>query len=40
MKYEFGGKIMREFGAHRPKVYPYLMVDGNIYKKAKEQKNV
>ena len=38
MKYELGGKIMAEFAAVRPKIYSYLMDDGNIDKKAKGTK--
>ena len=38
MKDELGGKIMIEFGALRPKTYPYLMDDGSENKKAKGTK--
>ena len=38
MNDEFGGKIMIEFVALRPKTYSYLMNDGKNYKKAKETK--
>ena len=38
MKDEFGGKIMTEFAALRPKTYSYLMDDGNSDKKAKGTK--
>ena len=38
MKDEFGGKIMAEFTAVRPKIYSYLMDDGNSDKKAKGTK--
>ena len=40
MKDELGGKIMTEFAALRPKVYSYLMDDGNSDKKGKGTKNV
>ena len=40
MKEELGGKIMKEFIGLRPKCYSYLTDDGNVDKKAKEQKNV
>ena len=40
MKYELGGKIMTEFAALRPKTYSYLMDDGGVIKRLKEQKNV
>ena len=39
MKYEVGGKIIREFVALRPKTYSYLMDDGNTKEKAKRTKN-
>ena len=35
MKYELGGKIMKEFVALRPKTYSYLMDDDSEAKKAK-----
>ena len=38
MKDELGGKIMTEFAALRPKIYSYLMNDGNSDKKAKGTK--
>ena len=38
MKGELGGKIMTEFVALRPKIYSYLMDDGNTDKKAKGTK--
>ena len=38
MKDELGGKIMIEFAARRPKIYSYLMDDGNSNKKAKGTK--
>ena len=38
MKDEFGGKIMTEFVALRPKTYAYLMDDGRNKKKAKGTK--
>ena len=38
MKGELGGKIMTEFVALRPKIYSYLMDDGNTDKKAKRTK--
>ena len=38
MKDELGGKIMVEFVALGPKVYPYLMDDGNSDKNAKATK--
>ena len=38
MKDELGGKIMTEFAALRPKIYSYLMDDGNSDKKAKGTK--
>ena len=40
MKDELGEKIMTEFAALRPKIYSYLMDDGNSDKKAKGAKNV
>ena len=40
IKYEFGGKIMTEFVAFRPKIYSYLIDADNINKKAKGTKNV
>ena len=38
MKDELGGEIMIEFAALRPKIYSYLMDDGNGNKKAKGTK--
>ena len=38
MKDELGGKIMTKFAALRPKIYSYLMDDGNRVKKAKGTK--
>ena len=38
MKDELGGKIMTEFVILRPKLYSYLMDDGNSDKKAKRTK--
>ena len=38
MKDEFGGKIMTQFAALRPKTYCYLMDDGKNDKKAKGTK--
>ena len=38
IKDELGGKIMTEFAALRPKIYSYLMDDGNRVKKAKGTK--
>ena len=38
MKDELGGKIMKEFAGLRPKIYSYLMDDGNSDKKAKGTK--
>ena len=38
MRDELGGKIMTEFLALRPKIYSYLMDDGNSNKKAKGTK--
>ena len=40
IKYKFGGKIMREFAALRPKIYSYLMDDGNSDKKPKGTKTM
>ena len=40
IKYKFGGKIMREFAALRPKIYSYLMDDGNSDKKSKGTKTM
>ena len=40
MKDELGAKIMTEFAALRPKIYSYLMDDGNSDKKAKGIKNM
>ena len=39
MKDELGGKIMKEFVAPRPRMYSYLMNDGNVDKRAKSIKN-
>ena len=36
MKDELGGKTVAEFAALRPKIYSYLLDDGNSVKKAKE----
>ena len=38
MKNEFGGKIMKEFLALRPKIYNYLTDDGYIDEKVKGTK--
>ena len=38
MKYELGGKIMKEFSALRPKKYSYLVDDGNSDKWAEGTK--
>ena len=38
MKYEMGGRIMREFVGLRPKMYSYLTDDGCADKKAKGTK--
>ena len=35
MKDKLGGKIITEFAAVRPKIYSYLMDDGNSDKKTK-----
>ena len=40
IKYKFDGKIMREFAALRPKIYSYLMDDGNSDKKPKGTKTM
>ena len=40
MKDELGGKIMTEFATLRPKIYSYLMDDGNSNKKAKGTKKM
>ena len=38
MKYELGGKIMKEFVALRPKCYSYIMSDAKVDKTAKGTK--
>ena len=38
MKYELGGKIMKEFIGSQTKTYNYLIDDGRKYKKAKSEK--
>ena len=38
MKYELGGKIMKEFVGLRAKICSYLIVDGSEDKKAKDTK--
>ena len=40
MKDKLGGKLKEEFVGLRPKCYSYLMNDGKVDKKAKEQKNM
>ena len=40
IKYEIGGKIMTESAGLRPKIYSYLMDNGNNDQKLREHKNV